>query len=150
MNRTYKRGTVWWIDLPLDRQSHVQGGCRPCVIISNHDPASHSGVITVCPLSTRIDSIPTHTMVHVKKPGQVLCEQIMTVDVRNVGDYCGIINTHDMELVDRTIMEYLGLVPNTNPLSENSMVNRLSAAESEIKRLAKMLDTAVVSGESVV
>ena len=105
MLMNYERGTVWWIELPLDKKSHLQGGGRPCVIVSN--PLHKSGVITVCPLSTRIDSISTHPKVFVKKEGQVLVEQITTVDIASLDNYVGTLSEQDMKAVDKVIEEYL-------------------------------------------
>lgn len=103
--RNYNRGTVWWIDLPMKLHSHVQGGTRPCVIVSNH--LDRSGVITVCPLSTKLDDIKTHPRVFIKKEGQVLIEQITTVDIASIGDYVGTLDTVDMQSVDTYIKMYL-------------------------------------------
>ena len=101
----FNRGTVWWIDLPLNLHSHVQGGARPCVIVSN--PLERSGVVTVCPLSTKIDSIKTHPRVCVKKEGQVLVEQITTIDISSIGNYVGELNPTDMDAVDEAIKLHL-------------------------------------------
>ena len=103
--RNYNRGTVWWIDLPMKLHSHVQGGTRPCVIVSSH--LDRSGVITVCPLSTKLDDIKTHPRVFIKKEGQVLIEQITTVDIASIGDYVGTLDTVDMQSVDTYIKMYL-------------------------------------------
>ena len=101
----YARGTVWWIDLSLNKHSHIQGGARPCVIVSN--PLDRSGVVTVCPLSTRIDSIKTHPKVNLKKPGQVLVEQITTVDIADISNYVGTLSEYDMKSVNDAIIQYL-------------------------------------------
>lgn len=101
----FNRGTVWWIDLPMKLHSHVQGGARPCVIVSNH--LDRSGVVTVCPLSTKIDSIKTHPRVCVKKEGQVLIEQITTVDISSIGNYVGELTPVDMDAVEEALKAHL-------------------------------------------
>lgn len=101
----FSRGTVWWIELPLKLHSHVQGGARPCVIVSN--PLDRSGVVTVCPLSTKIDSIKTHPRVFVKKEGQVLIEQITTVDISSIGNYVGKVDDLEMSVVDEALKAHL-------------------------------------------
>lgn len=101
----FNRGTVWWIELPMKLHSHVQGGARPCLIVSNH--LERSGVVTVCPLSTKIDSIKTHPKVCVKKEGQVLIEQITTVDISSIGNYVGELDPIDMNVVDEALKAHL-------------------------------------------
>ena len=107
MRRTYKQGEVYWVELPISKRTHVQGGARPCVVISDNDETS--GVITVCPLSTKLDDIKTHVYVIVRKPGQVLCEQITTVDVKNLGNYVGCCSEEEVESIKETLKKYLSL-----------------------------------------
>lgn len=137
MNQRYIRGTVYWVELPLISKSHVQGGVRPCVIVSNHEDTS--GVITVCPLSTKLDEFGTHPRVHVKKDGQVLVEQITTIDVTKIGDYCGTINKHDMNIVDETIKAYLLGTYNEHDSGTITIENRLYNIEQEIRKMSQIL-----------
>lgn len=105
MMMNYERGTVWWVELPLNLDSHVQGGARPCVIVSN--PLERSGVVTVCPLSTKIDEIKTHPKVNVRKEGQVLIEQITTVDISKISNYVGVLSENELADVDTALLAYL-------------------------------------------
>jgi mRNA-degrading endonuclease toxin of MazEF toxin-antitoxin module len=84
-----KQGKVFWVELPWHEKSHIQGGTRPCVVITP-DWIKHSGVVTVCPLSTKLDEFEFHPRVFVGgKQGQVLCDQVTTIDVQDIGDYVG-------------------------------------------------------------
>lgn len=105
MMMNYERGTVWWVELPLNLDSHIQGGARPCVIVSN--PLERSGVVTVCPLSTKIDEIKTHPKVNVRKEGQVLIEQITTVDISKISNYVGTLSENELADVDTALLAYL-------------------------------------------
>ena len=109
MNTDYKRGTVWWVELPINYETHIQGSTRPCVILSDTSKTPNSSVVTVCPLSTKLDVIPYHPNVFIKKPGQVLCEQITTVDVSMIGTYAGTLTGPDMAAVEYSLRELLGL-----------------------------------------
>lgn len=129
----YNRGTVWWIELPLKLHSHVQGGARPCVIVSNH--LERSGVVTVCPLSTKIDSIKTHPKVCVKKEGQVLIEQITTVDISSIGNYVGELDPIDIDAVDEAIKAHL-----LEPKSEKRTVDEQSMPNMKLHYIEKKLD----------
>lgn len=139
MNRTYRRGTVYWVELPMNPKSHIQGGSRPCVIVSNPNVDERSGVVTVCPLSTRIDTIPTHVTVNVKKTGQVLCEQITTIDIAMLGDYVGCVNDHEMQSIDRTLNEYLAY-GNAGGVSDNALMSQLVSIESSLRKLNQMME----------
>lgn len=133
----YTRGTVWWIELPLNLNSHVQGGARPCVIVSN--ALDKSGVVTVCPLSTKIDDIKTHTKVNVRKEGQVLVEQITTVDISDIGNYVGTLTESDMDAVNDIITSYL--TNNTvEPVEEVSTEDRLKGIEKTMNKITQMLE----------
>lgn len=101
----YKRGTVWWIDLPLRPNTHIQGGARPCLIVSNM--IDRCGVVTVCPMSTKLDGIATHTKVMTKKESQVLIEQITTIDVNKIGEFVCRLSSEDIQSVDKVLSSYL-------------------------------------------
>lgn len=135
--RNYSRGTVWWIDLPMKLHSHVQGGARPCVIVSNH--LDRSGVVTVCPLSTKLDDIKTHPRVFVKKEGQVLIEQITTVDIASIGDYVGIVDTVDMQSVDMWLRMHL-LNDNESKQEKPKVGIKLFNLERKLDKIIAMLD----------
>lgn len=138
----YNRGTVWWVELPLNLHSHVQGGARPCVIVSN--PLDRSGVVTVCPLSTKIDSIKTHPKVRMKKDGQVLVEQITTIDISSIGNYVGTLDDHDMSVVDNALR--LHLLRDCESKDETSTSGnsrfglKLFNIERDLKKIIAMLD----------
>lgn len=136
----YNRGTVWWIDLPMKMHSHVQGGARPCLIVSNH--LDRSGVVTVCPLSTKIDSIKTHPRVFVKKEGQVLIEQITTVDISSIGDYVGELNPVDMNAVDEAITSHLlgSRVEKRPVVAQPDSTMKLNFIEKKLDKVLEMME----------
>lgn len=135
----FDRGTVWWIELPMNMHSHVQGGARPCVIVSN--PLDKSGVVTVCPLSTKIDDIKTHPRVNVKKEGQVLVEQITTVDISSIGNYVGTLSDSDMNAVNEIIVEHLTSHDATQFISDELITRRkLSHIERTLYKIVRMLE----------
>ena len=135
----FTRGTVWWIELPLKIYSHVQGGARPCVVVSN--PLEHSGVITVCPLSTKIDDIQTHPKVFVKKEGQVLIEQITTVDISSIGNYVGTLSDEDMQVVNDALKSFLIKDAEPQEVEEKPKYGiKLFNIEKKLNKVIAMLD----------
>lgn len=108
---TFKRGKVYWTTLPDPKEgSHVQGGARPCVIISNNTAIKHSEIIKVLPLSGAIDDFPSHVDVNLHRPGQVLCEQILTVDKSMLGTYVGTLSSESMAEITKNLAWELGIM----------------------------------------
>ena len=61
-----RRGDLLYADLGVQYQGSIQGGMRPVVAVSNNKANQHSSVITVVPLSGKIEkrqSLPTHVIV---------------------------------------------------------------------------------------
>ena len=61
--KTYKRGQILYVDLG-HKPEGVQGGLRPCVVVSN-DASNHKYApqITVCALTTKLKKNPVHVIV---------------------------------------------------------------------------------------
>lgn len=93
---TIYRYEIWQASLPIDKGSHVQGGSRPVVVVSNNMANAHSPVITVVPLTsnTRKNHLPTHVLlVESGLPviSLALCEQILTIDKSRLTRRIGLI-----------------------------------------------------------
>ena len=102
-------------------------------------------VVTVCPLSTKIDSIKTHPKVRMKKDGQVLIEQITTIDISSIGNYVGTLNDHDMNEVENALrVHLLGTCTAKSETSSSDTPNRfglkLFNIERDLKKIIAMLD----------
>ena len=50
-----RRGDILYVDLGVQYQGSIQGSMRPVVVVSNNMANKHSTVITVVPLSTKIN-----------------------------------------------------------------------------------------------
>lgn len=114
-----KRMEIWYAQLPLDRQTSIQGGSRPVVIVSNDINNEKSNTVTVAPMTTQIKHLgmPTHVVTEMDG-GEVmiLAEQITTIDKRmlkrKIGSCAGI-----EEKIEAALMEQIGM--NQNEPSEN-------------------------------
>ena len=126
------RGSVWWINMPIKPNSHVQGGGRPYVVLSDINAGENatSGVVTVCPMSTKIDKFASHAKVKFKRDAQVLCDQITTVDVSDFTEYNGQLSDYDMQKVEEALTYYLGIKLTTNPNTKlDDIEKRLNTIE---------------------
>lgn len=140
------RGSVWWIEMPIKPNSHVQGGGRPYVVISEVLLNSASGVVTVCPMSTKIDKFASHAKVKFKRDAQVLCDQITTVDVSELTEYNGQLSDYDMQKVEESLAYYLGITLKSKN-SDNSITGdletRLHNLEIEVFKIKHKFSTAI-------
>lgn len=81
----FKRGEVYIVDLPEDKNKRIQGGKRPIVILSNDRANEHSDVIQYAPLTGQLKrlDLPVHVLVNdriLEKDSVVLLEQIGNLD----------------------------------------------------------------------
>lgn len=64
-------------------KGHEQTGRRPALIVSNSFFHQYTSVTLVCPITSTARSFPTHVSLdsRTKTQGEVLCEQIRSVDL---------------------------------------------------------------------
>ena len=94
INPIVKQHEIWLGNIPSSDGDHVQRGLRPVLIVSNDAANTHSPVITVVPLTSKLSKqhLPTHVFLHeqgLDKNSIALCEQIITLDkshlIRRIG-----------------------------------------------------------------
>jgi len=108
-----RRMDIWYADLPMIRNSCIQGGKRPVVIVSNNTCNEVSPIITVVPLTRQKKKLsqPTHAVI--RDPGGdisvALGEQIMTIDRNLLDDWVGKVKNSDCEQIENAIIVQLGL-----------------------------------------
>ena len=108
-----RRMDIWYAELPLNRDSCVQGGSRPVVIISNDICNEVNSIVTIVPMTRQMKrlALPTHAIILAPDGGQsiVLAEQIMTIDKARLGNWMGRVRERDFPIVEATIREQLGM-----------------------------------------
>ncbi|WP_458398090.1 type II toxin-antitoxin system PemK/MazF family toxin [Anaerotignum sp.] len=85
INPIVKQYELWLGNLPASEGSHVQRGYRPVLIVSNDAANTNSPVVTVVPLTSKLNKqhLPTHVFLQeqgLDKNSIALCEQIITLD----------------------------------------------------------------------
>lgn len=94
MNRELeiKRGDIYWVRLG-EGVGSIQGGVRPCVVVSNNLNNKYSPTLTVVPVSTQIHKakLPTHVTISagangLKEESFIMAEQIT---ITNKSSLCG-------------------------------------------------------------
>lgn len=118
--KTYKRGQILYVDLG-HKPEGVQGGLRPCVVVSN-DASNHKYApqITVCALTTKLKKTPVHVIVKpddikgysLLKDSDFLPEDITTVSKKKVCGTMGYIprNGELMNKINIALATQLGLI----------------------------------------
>ena len=110
-----KRYEIFQADLPAIPGSHVQGGYRPVVIVSNNMANAYSPVVTVVPLTTKLHKkhLPTHVLVltsGLRTVSLALCEQLISLDKARLTHYIGYItDTADRDALDHAMAIQIGL-----------------------------------------
>lgn len=117
----YKRGMVYWCDLPrYEKNANVQAGNRPVIIVSNDVANCLSNNITIIPVTTNIEKNPdqpTHTIITLnpREDSLVLAEDIITVNKNLLGGFMGMLDDKTMEKINKCIMAAVGLCEIPNP-----------------------------------
>lgn len=93
---TVNQYDIWLADIPVLKDSHIQYGRRPVVIVSNDAANAHSPVITVVPLTTQMHKhhLPTHVYLAgqgLNRASIALCEQVMALDKTHLLRRIGIV-----------------------------------------------------------
>lgn len=83
MIQKFEQGDIIFMDFNPTR-GHEQSGRRPAVIVSNSDYQRLIGMSIVCPITNTTREFPTHVNLdnRTQTTGDVLCEQIRTVDLK--------------------------------------------------------------------
>lgn len=74
-------GDIIWLDLdpPI---GHEQAGRRPCLVLSEHALAVHSGYAIVCPITSRVRGTPFEILLQgTETTGVVLTHQVRSIDL---------------------------------------------------------------------
>ena len=107
-----QRGEIYIIDFPKAGK-HVQFGKRPAIIVSNNVNNRCSPVVIVVPCTgmRKKTSLPVHVIMcnELRLPSIALCEQITTVPIDALVDYCGKCGPKTMKNVDEALKISLGL-----------------------------------------
>lgn len=114
MSKMVFRGNVYMIDLGNPSGS-IQGGVRPCVVVSNDINNAHSPTIQVIPL-TSVDKneLPVHFKLDVKGhkflsyDSTALTEQFTTINKYQVVQYIGTLEKSDVDKILKRLDIQLG------------------------------------------
>lgn len=144
-----KRGEIYYISIHNTIGAEMRKA-RPGVIVSNDKLNESSEVVEVVYLTTQPKKdMATHTLINATGvESTVLCEQIDSVSVSLVGDYCGTCTPDEMLAIDRALCASLDIARCARTGSslkiatpeEVKLIHELERVKAERDRYAKMLD----------
>ena len=112
-----KRGDILYINLDGVSNGSVQGGLRPCIVISNDISNRVSFILNVFPLTTHFKECPVHVRItpkdvkgYLMKESEILAEQPMTVARNRVKGKIGFVDPDSdvMNQINNAVMCQLG------------------------------------------
>lgn len=123
-----KRMQIWTADLGLHPEKCIENGIRPVLIVSNNETNKNSPIVTVAPISSKINRLylPGHVIIfnhevftnskHKFKTGTVLLEQITTIDKKQLLSYFGRVKAIRKEkIINCRLGEFLAINKEQNP-----------------------------------
>ncbi|QLH44045.1 MAG: type II toxin-antitoxin system PemK/MazF family toxin [Coxiellaceae bacterium] len=104
------RGDIYWVDLNPTRGSEINKH-RSCVIISVNPINSARHTVVVVPLSTSAKPRPPIALaVHcLDQIATAVCDQIRTVDKTRLGKLAGKLSVKDLNSLENSLRQVLGL-----------------------------------------
>lgn len=116
-NKNIQRGTIVMCDLGVKNTS-IQRGLRPCIIVSNDKANYFSNVLMAVPLTSKIGKCyPTQLIIepneenNMKNTSLALCEQIVPINkAEQIEFIIGRVTKEEMALIDKAMMIALGMV----------------------------------------
>lgn len=118
-----RRGDILYVDLGVQYQGSIQGSMRPVVVVSNNMANKHSTVITVVPLSTKINkkrNLPTHVFVSAYKSEGLeqhsiaLCEQVTALDYSRIIENMGKVDKDTLARITEAVQVQVGVFDKYN------------------------------------
>lgn len=139
-----KRGDIWFCDIP-ETMENVQKGLRPVLIISNNKANYYSTIITCCPISTKSKNMVLHVPIMIDQQSWVLCEQLLTVNKKNLTKFKCKVSSEVMMQVEKAIDIQLQRV---NDKKENDIESYQSALR-QAKSIQFLEEFILQHGESL-
>lgn len=110
-----RRGEVYLAQLQ-NTNGNIQQGLRPVLVLQNNAGNLYAPTTIVCSITTaKKKPLPTHVKVRrgggLKKTSTVLCEQIHTINKRDLKKYLGrITNQGTLTKINRALLTSLGVI----------------------------------------
>jgi mRNA-degrading endonuclease toxin of MazEF toxin-antitoxin module len=110
-----KRGEIVYVNLPLNPDSHSQGGRRPSIVVISELALPKNPMVMMVPLTSNLAALrfPFTWQVDpsaqngLSKSSVALVFQLCAVDRTHVGRVLGMLEDHHMQKIDEMIRQLL-------------------------------------------
>jgi mRNA interferase MazF len=112
MNRTFKRGEVFWGSLDPVRGAEI-AKTRPCVVISDSSINLVRKTVVILPLTTTKNPATWPLLIEIPSIGassKARMEQLRCVDKNRLGEYIDNVSEVDMAEIERALKRILILI----------------------------------------
>lgn len=105
-----RRGEIYYVESFVTTGSEQRPG-RPAVVVSNDMNNEFSSTVEVVYFTTQPKrSLPTHVRIlSTSRESIALCEQITSVAIERLGDFCGEVSPQELAEIDAALLVSLGL-----------------------------------------
>lgn len=130
---TITRGEIWLASLEDRKESSIQGGVRPVLIVQNDAGNKFSPTTLAIPLSTKTHKakLPTHVLINprgdLNRESFSMAEQIQTIDKSRLHKKIVKLTHNEMIMIERSIMVSLGMSANGMTTNTNRGAERQCA-----------------------
>ena len=115
MENNVNRGDVYMVQMPIQDNTiphSVEQGYRPVVVVSSEVGCRTSGIVMVCPITTKIKKLSCNvdtSWTAYGRPSQILCNQIVTMPKSQMVNYKGFVPKDEMQKVNVAMLVSLGI-----------------------------------------
>ncbi|MES1043535.1 type II toxin-antitoxin system PemK/MazF family toxin [Heyndrickxia oleronia] len=107
-----KRGEIYFFDLGIEKNTDVQAGIRPCLVISNNLGNKHSNTLIILPISIHTKAnLPVHIKITENdlfygkiKDSYIMCEQIRVIDKKSIIKFVGKLRMERLQHIKHTLL----------------------------------------------
>ena len=112
-DKRFYRGNIFFARLE-DKGGSIEFGHRPVLIVQNNKGNENGPTLICVPITSRIKKewMPVHVLLQPSgdlRPSMVLCEQILTINKSDMGDYLTHLDDQAMSKVDDALAISVGL-----------------------------------------
>lgn len=104
-----KRFEVYWVNLDPTEGAEIKKK-RPCIIISPDEMNNSLRTVIIAPMTSTLKTYPSRISLNFKgKKGQVVLDQIRTIDKTRLINKAGDLNKNTQEKISNILLEMFSL-----------------------------------------
>jgi mRNA interferase MazF len=110
MNRSIRRGDIWWVRLDSRIGGEIKKE-RPAVVVSNNSSNKHLNRVQLIPLSSHTGKVfPSEAVVTIKGlPNKAMADQIMTASKQRLSNKIGSVTKKELLSIEAAIRIQLAI-----------------------------------------